>query len=199
MTLRISINCSTGYHNGAMGLGSYAKKLSTLSPTDSLVLDQFLAADAMESKIDFTHVDQERRTVVEKLAGLLNDNEVNELLQQSIAYRMGHLSYGAYYGGLRNLCQNHGLNLARTPAFDDYIRYVLLADGINAEDLFSSVEKLEDAVMKKLVSTPEQKRLMEASESLTLAGKLIRFELTPKNGKDTESCQLSSIRCRPPT
>ena len=76
----------------------------------------------------------------------LNETELADLLAQSIAYRMGRLSFGAYYQNLRTLCESKGINLRNTPAFDDYIRYVLLSDGIKPDDLFAAVGELEDTI-----------------------------------------------------
>ncbi|MCG3204206.1 MAG: hypothetical protein KCHDKBKB_00916 [Elusimicrobia bacterium] len=168
------------YDHGQIGLGVYAKKLAAMGGEVGFELERFLLAHQMESSLDFSRVDQERKSVIEKLVGGLGEKEAKTLLQQSVAYRLGHMSYGDYYRQMRETCQKNGIDLSKTPAFDNYIRYVLLSDGLSAEKLFREVGELEKDVLKQMALTPEQEKLIAQSEFLALAGKLVKFELTPE-------------------
>ena len=177
------------YRLGRVGLGAYAKRLAMLQTPESVspesvspgpVLQQFLKAYVMEQSLDFTRVEAERRQVLEKLTGRLSEGELKGLLADSMAYRFGKMSFGDYYGTIKALCRKKEVSLSSTPAFETYITYVLLSDGIQAEQLFSSVSRLEENVFLSLAKTPAQRELVNESERLNLVGKLLDFSLTPE-------------------
>ena len=178
----------SSYEQGQMGLGAYVTSLARLAdavqkadaPLDvELVVEQFLSAYKIEQSLDFARADRERSLVVEKLASKLSAEELKSLLVRGLAYRAGRIGFADFYRGIKTLIDKHGLSLAQTPAFDQYIRYVLLADGISGEKLFVAVRRTEDAVLQLLSRTDEERALMRRSRGLSLVAKLVTFGLTP--------------------
>lgn len=185
------------HHRGDVGFGIYVKKLAALASENDFAVDQFLAAFDMETSLDFKKVDDERRRVIEKLTKVLNEKEISDLVAQSLAYRMGRLSFGVYYQGLKDLCAQHGIALYKTPAFDSYIRYVLLSDGIRPDKLFASIKSLEEKILNNLAQTDQEKDLAALSEHISLTEKLIEFSLTPiewDNYRLTSNANFKSLR-----
>ena len=88
------------------------------------------------------------------------------------------MSFGAYYQGLKILCEQKSIVLHRTPAFENYIRYVLLSDGIRADVLFESIAQLEKDIVNRLARSAQERTLAALSEQLSLMEKLIDFSLT---------------------
>ncbi|MCG3206194.1 MAG: hypothetical protein KCHDKBKB_02925 [Elusimicrobia bacterium] len=148
--------------------------------THHLVIEQFLEAYDLETRLDFNRVERERKSVLEKLSPTLNEREMTDLVAASFAYRMGKIGFGAYYQNLKRLCAEKGILLRHTPAFDDYIRYVLLSDGVQGGQLFSEIKALERKIFSSLARTEEEKNLIRESEHLDLTRKLIDFSLTPE-------------------
>ncbi len=184
----------SSYLNGSNGIGEYvvylARTAESLGKSDDgqeLVLEQFLSAYQLETSLDFQQVERERARIVEKLAAKLTKDDLNQLLAQGLAYRMGKTSFAGYYKAIKDLIDRHHISLASALAFDQYIRYVLLADGIQAEPLLAAVQRLEQNVMSGLVRTLEEKNLMEHSRRLYLMGKLIEFALTPEEWTEYKS------------
>ncbi|MBV9080114.1 MAG: hypothetical protein JO102_03225, partial [Elusimicrobia bacterium] len=176
----------SAYHNGGMGLGDYVSALSRFNGAKEdgsadldLVTEQFLDAFKIEKSLDFSRVERERTQIVEKLASKLTTAELRELLTEGLAYRAGRLGFADFYRGIKSLIDRHGISLASTPAFDQYLRYVLLSDGIKAEKLFEAVQRQENALVERLSRTDQERELMARSERMDLVGKLITFALTP--------------------
>jgi len=167
------------YAKGDVGIGAYVKKLSKYGFESDFAIDQFLEAYGMEQSLDFNEVDRERHTVLENLTKVLKEEEISGLLAQSLAYRMGRIGFGDYYQELKSLCESHGISLRKTPAFDEYVRYVLLSDGIKADQLFASVKALENRVLGKLAASENERSLASRSEHFSLTQKLVEFSLTP--------------------
>ncbi len=167
------------YHEGRITFGPYLKKLMALTPDTDFVIEQFLQAYEMEGSLDFNRVESERRQVLSQLARVLKTEDMTALLERSLAYRSGQIGFGSYYRYMKSVCERNGIVLRNTPAFDNYIRYVLLSDGIKADLLFSHVAEKEEQILRLLARTPEEKKLASQSHLLQLSEKLIEFELTP--------------------
>ena len=168
------------YHSGAISMGAYAEHVARMDSALDFDLERFLHAYSMEKSLDLVAVEKDRRLVLEKLTTTLSHAELQQLMDESISHRLGTLGFGMYYEHLKHLCQANGVQLSKYPAFDDYIRYALLSDGIRADKLFEAIETKEQSIFARLVRTDAEKRLARESERLLLAHKLIEFELTPR-------------------
>ncbi|MBI3012177.1 MAG: hypothetical protein HYY63_00960, partial [Elusimicrobia bacterium] len=108
----------------------------------------------------------------------LSKNQVQDLLSVSLAYRLGNVKHSDFYVYLRKLCQKGGLDFNQYPAMDSYIRYILISDRIQAENLFNEVKRMEEGIYQSLARTDEERRLLTQSKSLHLLGKLLSSSLT---------------------
>ncbi len=149
-------------------------------------VDKLTQALNTERSLDFKQVEAERSRLIEKLTNFLSTQEINELMAQSVAYRTGELRYGDFYGQLRETCAKKGIRLSDYPAMDEYVRYVLLCDGIDAEKLLNEMSSLEKAAYDALAPTSEEKALAAQSRQAWLTSKLVDFSLTPPEWKEYE-------------
>ncbi|MBK8872258.1 MAG: hypothetical protein IPN19_14785 [Elusimicrobia bacterium] len=162
-------------------LGSYVETLSASAGTDKKFpsVELFLRALQMERSLDFKQVEHERKRLIEKLTQTLTPHEIETLMAESAAYRSGGRLFGEFYAGLTALCRRKGVALSAFPAMDEYVRYVLLADGIQSEQLLTEIGLLEKAAYDAVVRTPEERALVDRSRRLWLASRLVDFALTP--------------------
>lgn len=167
------------YRAGTLPLRQYVSALAQSSLSTSLAFETFQQALEMESKIDFAVVEAERRSVIEKLVRSLQEKDLNQLIALSLGYQEGTLTFGDYYSELRRICQNAGVDLMQTPQFNNYIRYVLLADGVDANQLFRELASLETQVYAQLADNKEEEDLIATSRQLYLTHELVQFGLTP--------------------
>ncbi len=194
----------TAHHEGRLGVGGYLETLSrnySASVLNApLTIQQFLAAHKMESTLNFTRVETERTKIIGRLTQMLDENEKSQLIAASLAYRLGKIGFGDYYRNLKNLCEKKGIALGAAPAFDHYIRYVLLADGIKSDELLKAVEDIEDDIQKTLAKSDDEKKLSALSERILLAKKLTTFSLTSAEWdkyKAGSALPLSDVDLRP--
>jgi len=172
------------YRKGTLSLAEYLKKLSSFGVATSLQADTFLQAYEMEKSLNFTRVEAERSLVLERLVKKLNEKDLAELVALSLSYQQGVIGFADYYQELKITCERKGIVLAQTPNFDEYIRYVLLTDGIKTEALLKEVNKLEDSVYNLLAKTEAERNLIARSRALYLAGKLLDFSLTTEEWEE---------------
>lgn len=142
-------------------------------------LRNFLEAWERERTLDFRAVEAERLQLVETLAKELPEPRLAALVQKSLLYRLGRLTYGDYHRFLRNLCEGNGISLRRFTRLNAYIDYVFLAERINRNELLDELAAAEKRTQDRLAIRPEQKRLVAAGRHLALLGKLLGNAMTP--------------------
>jgi hypothetical protein len=196
----------TDYRNDKVSLGNYVLALQeALHPSknssDYKVVSLFLNALKIERTLDFKQVEVERKRLIDRLTRSLNNQEIKSLMAQSVAYRTGELRYGDFYAQLKETCQKKGIHLADFPAMNEYIRYILLVDGIDADQLLNEISSLEKSAYGQLAKSSEEKALVARSRHLWLTARLVDFSLIPQEwqeykaagGKDTYLAPFESF------
>ena len=170
------------YRAERIPLGAYVDALTARASAGGRAfrsVDLFLKAFKIERSLDFQQVERERKQLVEKLTQTLTASEIDGLLAESAAYRSGGRLFGAFYAGLTDLCRRKGVALSAFPAMDEYVRYALLADGIQSEQLLTEIGLLEKAAYEAVVRSSAERALVDRSRRLWLASRLVDFALTP--------------------
>ncbi|MBK8870800.1 MAG: hypothetical protein IPN19_07065 [Elusimicrobia bacterium] len=147
-----------GYHRGTVSLGIYTRALARKGgPPLAKPIALFLEALEKEETLDFKKVEQQRAGLVESLAQKMNPTQTNELVSRSVSYRAGDLSYGDFYRWIGTLCEDVGVPLSQFPAMAEYIRYVLLSETIDAEDLLAECRRREKILFEHLAKTDAER------------------------------------------
>ncbi|MBI4395947.1 MAG: hypothetical protein HY548_02555, partial [Elusimicrobia bacterium] len=149
---------------------------ATIGPS----LQRFLQARQLEKTLDFARVEEERKGLTRALRKAIPAARLQELFRIGLACKDQQVGYRAFQEHLQNLCREYAVPLARWPAMNDYGRYVLLAESLDAHGLFQDIEELEKAQENELAKTPEEKNLLALSKDLELAEKLLDFALIPR-------------------
>jgi serine/threonine protein phosphatase PrpC len=175
----------TAHHADKMSLGDYVKALARDGvPADMESVRAFLSALEMESSLNFKEVERQRDGLTRRLVKGLDKAGLQDLLDHTVAYKAGQVRYAEFYSYLGRLCSRAGVNLEKDfPAMAGYVRYVLAADGIQAETLLADLTRLEDLAYSRLARTPEEKALVAEGRRLALTAKLVDFSLTPEEWK----------------
>ncbi|MBV9080848.1 MAG: hypothetical protein JO102_06990, partial [Elusimicrobia bacterium] len=184
------------HHDGSLSLGDYAQLLASRVEPENAVAT-FLSALELERSLDLNRVDAERRRVLEQLVAKLSPADVRALLALSLGYQKGAVTFGGYYTELKRLCAGHGIDLGRTPAFDAYVRYVLLSDGVRADALFAGLEKMESAAYAALAPTDAARAVLVESRRLRLAERLVQFGLTSQEWELYKQVRTSDAALKP--
>ncbi|MBI3293027.1 MAG: hypothetical protein HYZ73_09545, partial [Elusimicrobia bacterium] len=168
-----------GVRRTSEGKQSRGKFPTSPSPTPIPAVETFLTALAIEHSLNFTQVEWERARLLETLTRSLTETQRSALLTQSLAFRLGQLGPAQFYRYLQELCTHQGISLTHSPAMAVYLRYVLLAERIDADQLFKDIDRLERTGYATLAKTPRERALVAESQWLLLVGKLLDFALTP--------------------
>jgi hypothetical protein len=174
------------YQDKRRGLGEYLKHLVGQFPGGERAVSQkfpntadLLNALGQESKLDFKQVERERVSLVELLAARLNENTLNGLVKESMAYREGRVTYSRYYAFVKTLCRQGKIDVEKYSALTAYIAYVGMSEKINRTQLLSELERLEDSVAGELARTELERGVLDLSRDTILLGKLMNNAMTP--------------------
>lgn len=168
------------YQNGRLPLGDYIQVLREGQPHSFQTLDDFTAARTLEKSVDFTLAEQQRAVFVEALVSALDKQTLTSITTLAASCRAGSLGYGDFYSQLEITGQKAGVSLKKFPAFSMYVQYVLAADRILPDRLFTDLRSAEKAVYARLARTDAEKRLVEIARRARLRKKLAEFSLTPE-------------------
>src|SRR3989338_7241136 len=175
----------TLHYKGQIKLSQYLKVLTQDGiPSDSEMIHKFMNALNLEETLNYEQVEKERRALTNSLVEKLPKLELNKLISSSLSYRLGNISYGAFYQYLKDLCQAYGVGLAKVPEMDKYVRYVLLTGTIHAESLFKEITRLEEKTVQRLVVNQKEKSVIRLSQDIRLLEKLISFSLSPEEWEE---------------
>jgi len=176
------------YQQGKEKLGAYIQILSDRHSGESRNPETriFLKALEFESTLDFPQVEKERSLLLKKLVQNLSKAQMQQVLNASLAYRLGNIKNKDFYVYIKDLCQKNGVSFKTVPTMEKYLQYVILADSIDAEKLFDEVKEMEENVYSSLSKSTQEKDLVKQSKYFYLLGKLLNSSLTREEWKEYE-------------
>jgi hypothetical protein len=178
------------HERGELDLGTYLTSLRRLSK-DSIAgyrnLSLFLEAWRLETTLDFSAVERERKSVLEKLTRVLPQAALKGLLQEFIALQSGRVTYPQFHQTLAKTIAGAGIDIKSFPAFANYIDYVFKADQIHAKDLFEEIQQFEISTGARFARSDEERALLAMDRRLGLLQKLISLSMTREDWKEWNS------------
>jgi hypothetical protein len=172
----------SAYQSRKMPLGAYVRYLLKSSPSGAARAPNLvLLRDALtwEDSLDFPRIERERASLLEQMVQVLPKQQLKTLVDKSALYRLGRISYGDYYRFFRALCEENGIPLTDYRQLHAYVRYVLLAERINRNDLLNELSALELGAQDQLISHPRERRVVNAARHLGQLERLVRHSYTP--------------------
>lgn len=167
----------SAFRDGRASLRDHALTLSrATSPAPVMV--SFLEAARLEQDLDFRRAESQRARVLERLAAAMTPAEIQSLASDVSLFRLGQRTPAEFYSAFESLCRSHRISLADAPAFAAYVRYTVLADGIDGELLWAALKQQERAAFAALTTTDEERRLVDRGRRLFLTERLIELSLT---------------------
>jgi hypothetical protein len=169
------------YRRGEAAAADYLDALAGGRPLGAYPqLARLRRAATLERTLDFPRVEQERGRLIAALTERLDRAELSRLLSDSLAYRVGRLTYADYLGLLRGHCRRAGVALEDFREFRRYVDYVLEAERIDPRRLWEELERLEGDRAAALASSADARLLTRAWSDLRLAEKLLSQNLTSR-------------------
>lgn len=131
---------------------SYLLSLQRIADSKNLRLEKFpnlyrmINIEAIESRINFNHVDIECQQVLEELFRFLSKEESNKLAKVIKNFNQKEISESVYYSYINKLSEKTRLNQAEFPNLYDYIRYIKLDEDFDRTKLFKEIDAFNQYV-----------------------------------------------------
>lgn len=169
-----------GYDRGDVSITDMVETLRVQVPSMNVPeVEKLSRALAIEKQLDFGQVERERTALVEVLVRALDSASVQSLVSASLGYRSGQISFGAYHHQLKTLVKTHGIRWEGYSSFDQYVKYVLMAESIDKFKLFDELEDMKSKAVVASARSAQERDVMGLAEDLRLAARLVRHEFGP--------------------
>ncbi|MDP3790568.1 MAG: hypothetical protein Q8R38_00790 [Candidatus Omnitrophota bacterium] len=172
------------YESKKMSFTDYVKYLETLANQHKIPLRQYenlfklVSVLIYEKKINFSVVDKERATLIDAITKKLDKDQLKELVNKSLEFKVSKISSSEYYDYLKNLALKYGISLVEEyPNLFNYIIYNSVYSRIENEKLFNDIKKFEDAIKEKLFANDDQRTLDKLSHHINILLGLVNIRL----------------------
>lgn len=168
-------------HEDRGDLGKYVKAVlegaGEVRPASQV--RRFVEAKSKEDSLSFPAVEQARAAFIERVSPRLSPFELEALVKKTTAFRAGSVSAKDYYRDLVSVALSKGVPVSAYPAFQSYIEYVSLTDGLDVVALMDEMEEIEGRAYGRLAKG-DARPLAEWSKDLRLAERAVQHAMTPR-------------------
>ena len=131
-----------------------------------------------EKKIDFNVVDKERASLIDVITKKLDKEQLTELVNKSLEFKVGKIASAEYYSYLKGLAAKYGVSLPSDyPNLFNYIIYNSVYSRIENEQLFNDIKKFEETVKEKIFANDDQRTLDKLSRHINILLGLTNIKL----------------------
>ncbi len=175
------------YQDKQTSLAEYCLYLSDNIKGKKLHLDVypnlalFLEICRLEKKLDLKKAEAERNDFVRELAGLLDEDGVQGLLDKSRAFKDGKCAPHEYYAFLEARASGKVDIAVKYPELSGYLKYISASRNVDPAQLLSEIKSAEEEIHNSLVSNGDQKRLSDIETADNILIDLWNLELLPEN------------------
>lgn len=153
-------------------------------------LTKLAASLDMEKDIDFKSANKEREALMGELSERLPKKEIEAALLKSLSYKTGKMSPGEYHSSLKELTERNGINIGKYKHLSKYTEYISLYETIDLLELFNEIRIFEEAIIRKLLKTPEEKDLYEYLKYFRLINSLFSLKLSNSDYEYIKNIQM---------
>ncbi|KJJ84890.1 hypothetical protein OMAG_001243 [Candidatus Omnitrophus magneticus] len=175
----------TAFQKKELELSAFADYLNKTLNAENIKLKEYPNFEKLvstleyEKKINFDIVDQERSQYIDVLGKKMSKEAMNGLVAESIKFKKGHIKAVDFYSYLRDKAKEYNIDMYKEfPNLFYYYIYTKLYEGIDNENLFKEIDKIEIALKEKFFTTDTEKNLDKHSKLVTMYVNLINIELT---------------------
>ena len=175
------------YEKGELDAVTYYQSLGDLAKAKGVDIsrysnfDNFLKASVLERLINFDEVDKEHQTVIGKLANLLDKEELSQLAEKGLKYKLNEASPKDYYGFLKEILAKKDPVPGAHRNLDLYIDYVILYATRDHFALLKEGKVLEGGLKGRMFRSDDEKQLSEISDHLGILLNFFEFNLAPED------------------
>ncbi|MDP3980674.1 MAG: hypothetical protein Q8Q33_04585, partial [Chlamydiota bacterium] len=160
----------------AMMLQDYCNKLG-LSIAHHDNYTKLLSAIDIQKNINTKLIETERNDIIQELSRITVKEELQELINRSIAYKLNRISTEDYYAFLDETAAKAEMDLSSYPNLAKLINMLSIKKTINTKTLKLECDAIEEAVKEKLLVNPDQQELAKILYHVNIYERFIDLRL----------------------
>ncbi|UCD55175.1 MAG: HEAT repeat domain-containing protein [Candidatus Omnitrophota bacterium] len=174
----------TGYKQGKLEFKDYLaylirkagqKAIDIKTLTNIYLLHQSLK---QEDDINFKTANMERNRLIDEFEKMLSKNDIEELVQKTVAFKAEQISQKDFYAYLVKKAKSMNLDLSKYSELKKYIVYISMYDAIDKFEVMEEMDTLENRIKDSLYKNGTQKELNLLSKNLALTRNIFNVSLT---------------------
>jgi anaerobic magnesium-protoporphyrin IX monomethyl ester cyclase len=142
-------------------------------------LSKFVKILELEKGIDFDKANKERGLLIGELSKRSDRKGIEELVLKSVDFKTGKISPGEFYLFLGEISGKWSVPADKYRNLTAYAGYIALYESIDLISIFEEAKAFESAIMGKLFSNDDQKKLYRLLRYTSLIKGLFEIKLTP--------------------
>lgn len=131
-----------------------------------------------EENIDFAKILTESSNLIDELSGKVTKDQLTQLLNKNLFYKIGKISPYVFYSFLREVCRDAEVDMAAYPNVVAYTDYLALYQSIDDIQISQELATLEDAIEDGLASSSDQKELLALVHNVSILQKMISLKVS---------------------
>ncbi|MEW6536186.1 MAG: hypothetical protein AB1454_11280 [Candidatus Auribacterota bacterium] len=175
--------------NGEITLVDFSNYLKDLLLKHNFILKDYknfarlVTLDHLEKQIDFDNVNKERTGLINYIGPRLEEEEIQEIREVSLAFSKESITSDDYYKYLKNLADAKEIDISRFPNIAFYFKYLDMFGKLDFTELVKEKDELVRLLKEKLFTTDDQRTVNAVSDSLLLMSKLFALRVSNEEFK----------------
>ena len=172
------------FQNDKITLTSFSKVLKSASEKAAVDwktyanFSKVIESVTLEDAIDFAKIDRERLDMVDALEGAVEKKSADEIVNNSLNYRLGRMSAADYYAFLLSKAGEAKIDMAKYDNVAKYAQLVKVYAEINDDALFAETSRLEAEIKAKMFKNESQVNFDKHLKGLDVLNRMINLQMT---------------------
>jgi len=137
-----------------------------------------ISAQEIETDIDFAKINVELSNLIDALSEKIDKDELTQLLNKNLFYKIGKLQPYDFFDYLKNLCKQNSFDTSSYSNLIKYSDYLNLFQSVDDVKIADEVAGLKNDLKNKLYENPDQKELIKLSNDLMILKKLMTLKVS---------------------
>ena len=138
-------------------------------------ISEYRTAQSLEGNIDLAQANAERERFITVLTSVVSEDEVKDLVTQTLMQRLGQLSESDYYKYLWQLAKDNDVDLSQYPQCEAYFGYVTVANNIGTKAFHADMWDGIRVGYARRIQTAEERAVVEEAIRVRLVARILHF------------------------
>ncbi len=181
---RIVLQAMDDFQNDKITLTAFSKVLKSASEKAAVNWQSYanfskvIESVTLEDAIDFAKIDRERLDMVDELEGTVEKKSADEIVNNSLNYRLGRMSAADYYAFLLLKAGEAKIDMTKYDNVAKYAKLVKVYAEINDDALFAETSRLEAEIKAKMFKNESQVNFDKHLKGLDVLNRMINLQMT---------------------